>query len=64
MTDEIAIRDLMVQQAMDALRRFHQARGHTSPEEVERLGLRAVTLMEEVQEYQRRALGQPGHPFR
>lgn len=56
--------EVMMKEAMDALRIYHEARGQASPEEVERLGLRAVKLMEEAQEYQRRVLGQLGHLLR
>ncbi|MNJ54452.1 hypothetical protein D3C77_498910 [compost metagenome] len=56
-TSEIAMAELLMDQALDALRQYNEAKGHASPEEVERLGLKAVSLMEAVQEYQRRAPG-------
>ncbi|MNM51933.1 hypothetical protein D3C81_630020 [compost metagenome] len=62
--DETSLGEVMMKDAMDALRIYHEARGHASPEEVERLGFRAVKLMEEAQEYQRRVLGQLGHLLR
>ncbi|WP_461528770.1 hypothetical protein [Pseudomonas sp. 210_17 TE3656] len=48
---------------MAALRRYNEAKGHASPEEVERLGLWAVSLMAEAQEYQLRMFGGPIHPL-
>jgi hypothetical protein len=58
-TSETATAELLMEQALDALRRYNEAKGHASPEEVERLGLRAVLLMTEAQEYQLRAFGGP-----
>lgn len=60
----IAAGEPLMQQAMDALRRYHEARDSLTPaEEVDRLRLEAESLMEAVQEYQRRALGAPTHPL-
>ncbi|WP_342622620.1 hypothetical protein [Pseudomonas alkylphenolica] len=62
-TGETATAELLMEQALDALRRYNEAKGHASPEEVERLGLRAVSLMAEAQEYQLRMFGGPMHPL-
>ncbi len=62
-TGETATAELLMEQALDALRRYNEAKGHASPEEVERLGLWAVSLMAEAQEYQLRIFGGPIHPF-
>ncbi|MNJ57201.1 hypothetical protein D3C77_527810 [compost metagenome] len=62
--EKIAAGEPLMQQAMDALRRYHEARdSHTPVEEVERLRLEAESLFEAVHEYQRRALGRPAHPL-
>ncbi|MNH38475.1 hypothetical protein GPJ81_13935 [Pseudomonas alkylphenolica] len=61
-TSAMATAELLMEQALDALRRYNEAKGHASPEEVERLGLRAVSLMAEAQEYQLRLFGGPIHP--
>ena len=61
-TRETTTAELLMEQALDALRRYNEAKGHASPEEVERLGLRAVLLMAEAQEYQLRMFGGPIHP--
>ncbi|MHC2148316.1 hypothetical protein [Pseudomonas sp. 210_17 TE3656] len=55
----------LMQQAMDALRLYHEARDSLTPveEEVDRLRLEAESLFEAVHEYQRRALGWPVHPL-
>lgn len=57
--EKIVAGEPLMQQAMDALRRYNEAKGHASPEEVERLGFEAVALMEAVQRYQRQALDVP-----
>lgn len=44
----------LLQQALVALRRYRKALGSAPPEEVERLGLEAVSLMQTVQAYQQR----------
>lgn len=62
--EKIAAGEPLMQQAMDALRRYHEARDSLIPaEEVERLRLEAESLFEAVHEYQRRALGWPVHPL-
>ncbi|MHC2144066.1 hypothetical protein [Pseudomonas sp. 210_17 TE3656] len=62
--EKIAAGEPLMQQAMDALRRYHEARDSLTPvEEVERLRLEAESLFEAVHEYQRRALGWPVHPL-
>ncbi|MNM51932.1 hypothetical protein D3C81_630010 [compost metagenome] len=62
--EAIAAGEPLMQQAMDALRRYHEARDSlTSAEEVERLRLEAESLFEAVQEYQFRVLGGPTHPL-
>jgi len=61
-TRETTTAELLMEQALDALRRYNEAKGHASPEEVERLGIRAVSLMTEAQEYQLRMFGGPIHP--
>ncbi|MNJ21234.1 hypothetical protein D3C77_155810 [compost metagenome] len=56
--EKIAAGEPLMQQAMDALRRYHEARDFlASSEEVERSRLEAESLFEAVQEYQQRALG-------
>ncbi|WP_460421802.1 hypothetical protein [Pseudomonas sp. ZL2] len=62
-TSEIAMAELLMDQALDALRRYNEAKGHASPEEVERLGPWAVSLIAEAQEYQLRMFGGPIHPL-
>lgn len=49
----------LMEQAQEALRQYNESKGHASPQEVERLGLRAVSLMTEAQEYQLRMFGGP-----
>ncbi|GGU85065.1 hypothetical protein GCM10009504_46670 [Pseudomonas laurentiana] len=44
-------------QAMDAVRRYNEAKGVLPREEVERLRLEAESLMQAVIEYQQRVLG-------
>lgn len=62
--EKIAAGESLMQQAMDALRRYHEARDSLTPaQEVERLRLEAESLFEAVHEYQRRALGWPVHPL-
>ncbi|MNJ80819.1 hypothetical protein D3C77_793420 [compost metagenome] len=62
--EKIAAGEPLMQQAMEAMRRYHEARdSHRSAEEVERLRLEAESLFEAVHEYQRRALGRPAHPL-
>ncbi|WP_082075451.1 hypothetical protein [Pseudomonas sp. 2(2015)] len=62
--EKIAAGEPLMQQAMEAMRRYHEARNSlTSAEVVERLRLEAESLMEAVHEYQRRALGAPTRPL-
>ena len=62
--EKIAAGEPLMQQAMDTLRRYHEARDSLTPaEELERLRLEAESLFEAVHEYQRRALGWPMHPL-
>ncbi|MNJ60328.1 hypothetical protein D3C77_560500 [compost metagenome] len=62
--EKVAAGEPLMQQAVDALRRYHEARGFLAPpEEVERLRLEAESLFEAVQEYQFRVLGGPTHPL-
>jgi hypothetical protein len=62
--EKIAAGEPLMQQAMDALHRYHEARDSLTPvEEVERLRLEAESLFEAVHEYQRRAFGRPAHPL-
>jgi len=61
--EKIAAGEPLMQQAMDALRQYNEAKGHAAPQEVERLRLEAESLFEAVHEYQRRALGRPAHPL-
>ncbi|MNN53729.1 hypothetical protein D3C81_1685030 [compost metagenome] len=50
----------LIQQAIDALRRYHAAQDAGQPaKEVERLRLEAESLYQAVTEYQLRALGGP-----
>ena len=55
--EKIAAGDSLMQQALQALRRYNEAKGVVPVEEVERLHLEAESLMAEVQEYQLRVLG-------
>ncbi len=58
--DKIKTGEPLMQQAMDAMRRYHEARDSlTAAEEVERLRLEAEALMQAVSEYQQAALGGP-----
>ncbi|MFQ6574117.1 hypothetical protein [Pseudomonas sp. UM16] len=60
--EKVAASELLTRQAVDALRRYHEARDLLAPsEEVERLRLEAESLFDAVQEYQFRVLGGPGH---
>ncbi|MNJ54451.1 hypothetical protein D3C81_2165870 [compost metagenome] len=60
--DKMKAGEPLMQQAMDALRRYYEARDFLAPsEEVERLRLEAESLFEAVHEYQRHALGRPVH---
>lgn len=58
--DKIKTGEPLMQQAMDAMRRYHEARDSlAAAEEVERLRLEAEALMQAVSEYQQAALGGP-----
>lgn len=62
--EKVAAGEPLVRQAVDALRRYHEARDSLTPaEEVDRLRLEAESLFDAVHEYQRRALGWPVHPL-
>lgn len=59
--EKIAAGEPLMQQAMEAMRRYHEANDSLKPaEEVDRLRLEAESLFEAVHEYQRRALGGEG----
>lgn len=59
--EKIAAGEPLMQQAMEAMRRYHEAKDSLKPaEEVDRLRLEAESLFEAVHEYQRRALGCEG----
>ena len=59
--EKMAAGEPLMQQAMDAVRRYHEARDSlTAAEEVDRLRLEAESLMQAVTEYQLRALGGEG----
>ena len=55
--DKIKEGEPLMKQAIDALRRYHEAQGRGSTEEIERLRLEAEALFTAVSEYQRQALG-------
>lgn len=56
--EKMAAGEPLMQQAMDAMRRYHEARDSlTAAEEVERLRLEAESLMQAVSEYQQAVLG-------
>ncbi len=59
LVDKIKEGEPLMREAVDALRRFHQAQGKEPAEEVERLQLEAEALFTAVSEYQRQALGGP-----
>lgn len=60
----MVVGDPLLQEALSAVRRYHEAKDSpTAAVEVERLRLEAESLMEAVQEYQRRALGRPEYPL-
>lgn len=57
---EMAAGEPLMQQAMDAMRRYHEARDSlTDAEEVDRLRLEAESLMQAFSEYQQAVLGGP-----
>ncbi|MFK0090764.1 hypothetical protein ACIQUS_26175 [Pseudomonas sp. NPDC090755] len=52
----------LMQQVVEAIRRYHIAKkASMPPEEIERLRVEVVSLMQAVQEYQFRVLGGPTH---
>jgi hypothetical protein len=55
--EKMAAGEPLMQQALQATRRYNEAKGMKSAEEVERLRLDAESLMAAVQEYQQRVLG-------
>ena len=56
--EKMAAGEPLMQQAMDAVRRYQEARDSlTAAEEVERLRLEAESLMQAVSEYQQTVLG-------
>lgn len=58
--EKMAAGEPLMQQAMDAVRRYHEARDSlTTAEEVDRLRLEAESLMQAVSEYQQAVLGGP-----
>ncbi|MCP8350419.1 MULTISPECIES: hypothetical protein [Pseudomonas] len=58
--EKMAAGEPLMQQAMDAVRRYHEARDSlTAAEEVDRLRLEAEALMQAVSEYQQAVLGGP-----
>ncbi|OAI93418.1 hypothetical protein AYO28_13520 [Pseudomonas putida] len=62
--DKIEASEPLMQQAIEALRRYHEAKAAESPpDEIERLKMLADSLFQAVSEYQRRALGGPIRPL-
>lgn len=58
--EKMAAGEPLMQQAMDAMRRYHEARDSlTDAEEVDRLRLEAESLMQAFSEYQQAVLGGP-----
>lgn len=57
--EKIAAGDPLMQQALQALRRYYEARDVVSAEEAERLRLEVEALMTAVSQYQLQALGVP-----
>ncbi|MEC6743296.1 hypothetical protein [Pseudomonas qingdaonensis] len=58
--EKMAAGEPLMQRAMDAMRRYHEARDSlTAAEEVDRLRLEAESLMQAVSEYQQSVLGCP-----
>lgn len=56
--EKMAAGEPLMQQAMDAMRRYHEARDSlTAAEEVDRLRVEAESLMQAVSEYQQVVLG-------
>ncbi|OLS63921.1 hypothetical protein PSEMO_12350 [Pseudomonas putida] len=62
--DKIEASEPLMQQAIEALRRYHEAKAaESSPDEIERLRMLADSLFQAVSEYQLRALGGPFRPL-
>ncbi|MBU6959676.1 hypothetical protein KRR23_18295 [Pseudomonas sp. CVAP len=57
LVDKIKEGEPLMARAVDALRRYHEAQGTQSADEIERLRLEAEALFTAVNEYQRQALG-------
>ena len=57
--EKMAAGNPIMQQALQALRRYNEAKGKKPAEEVELLRIEAESLMAAVQEYQLRVLGGP-----
>ncbi|VVN64698.1 hypothetical protein [Pseudomonas fluorescens] len=57
--EKIAAEEPLMQQALQAVRRYDEASGVKPAEEVERLRLEAIALMKAVSEYQLLALSGP-----
>jgi hypothetical protein len=62
--EKIAAGGPLMQQALQAVRRYDEANGVKPTEEVEQLRLEAIALMTAVSEYQLRALGGPMQTLR
>ncbi len=61
LNEKMVAGELLMQQAIEALRLYHQACDTSTPAEVvERLRLEAESLFQALNQYQMRALG--GHP--
>ncbi|VVN64857.1 hypothetical protein [Pseudomonas fluorescens] len=61
--EKIAAGDPLMQQALQALRRYNDARGVKPAEEIERLRIEAEALMTAVSEYVSRSLDGPERTF-
>ena len=61
--EKMATGELLMQQALQALRWYNEGKGVKPAEEVERLRLEAESLMAAVQEYQLRVLGGAVRPL-
>ena len=59
LVDKMKAGEPLMEQAMQALRRYHEAQETQPAEEVEKLRLEAEALFTAVNEYQRQALGGP-----
>lgn len=62
--DKIQASEPLMQQAIEALRRYHEAKAaERAPDEIERLKMLADSLFQALSEYQLRALGGPFRPL-